>query len=94
MMLATLFDFPFEERRKLTFWSDVRDDGCECRRRGGFRGEAAGAADRLPGTHDASCSMSGRGGAAARSAVDAGARRGDADLPEPAAAISLATWCC
>ncbi len=23
MMLATLFDFPFEEREKLTFWSDV-----------------------------------------------------------------------
>jgi cytochrome P450 len=23
MMLATLFDFPFEERRQLTFWSDV-----------------------------------------------------------------------
>jgi cytochrome P450 len=23
MMLATLFDFPFKERRKLTFWSDV-----------------------------------------------------------------------
>ena len=23
MTLATLFDFPFEERRKLTFWSDV-----------------------------------------------------------------------
>jgi cytochrome P450 len=23
MMLATLFDFPWEERRKLTFWSDV-----------------------------------------------------------------------
>lgn len=23
MMLATLFDFPFEERRKLTFWSDA-----------------------------------------------------------------------
>ncbi len=23
MMLATLFDFPFEERRKLTFWSDM-----------------------------------------------------------------------
>ena len=23
MMLATLFDFPFEERRKLTRWSDV-----------------------------------------------------------------------
>jgi cytochrome P450 len=23
MMLATLFDFPFEERSKLTYWSDV-----------------------------------------------------------------------
>ena len=23
MMLATLFDFPFEERGKLTYWSDV-----------------------------------------------------------------------
>ena len=23
MTLATLFDFPFEQRRKLTFWSDV-----------------------------------------------------------------------
>jgi len=22
-MLATLFDFPFEERRRLTYWSDV-----------------------------------------------------------------------
>ena len=22
-MLATLFDFPFEERHKLTWWSDV-----------------------------------------------------------------------
>ncbi len=26
-MLATLFDFPFEERRKLTFWSDVNTLG-------------------------------------------------------------------
>ncbi|MBO6543997.1 MAG: cytochrome P450 [Alphaproteobacteria bacterium] len=26
-MLATLFDFPFEERRKLTFWSDVTTAG-------------------------------------------------------------------
>ena len=23
MMLATLFDFPFEDRRKLTRWSDI-----------------------------------------------------------------------
>lgn len=26
-MLATLFDFPFEERHKLTFWSDVNTGG-------------------------------------------------------------------
>ena len=26
-MLATLFDFPFEQRRKLTFWSDVVTSG-------------------------------------------------------------------
>ena len=26
-MLATLFDYPFEERRKLTFWSDVATGG-------------------------------------------------------------------
>ncbi|MGI9440110.1 MAG: cytochrome P450 [Parvibaculales bacterium] len=29
MMLATLFDFPFEERRKLTRWSDVTTAGPE-----------------------------------------------------------------
>ena len=31
MMLATLFDFPFEDRRKLSFWSDVAiaDTGAE-----------------------------------------------------------------
>jgi len=28
-MLATLFDFPFEERRKLTHWSDVATAGPE-----------------------------------------------------------------
>lgn len=26
-MLATMFDFPFEERRKLTFWSDIATSG-------------------------------------------------------------------
>ena len=28
-MLATLFDFPFEERRKLTYWSDMATSICE-----------------------------------------------------------------
>ncbi len=31
-MLATLFDFPWEERRKLTRWSDVVDRAAEERR--------------------------------------------------------------
>jgi cytochrome P450 len=26
-MLATIFDFPFEERRKLTYWSDMATSG-------------------------------------------------------------------
>ena len=30
-MLATLFDFPFEQRRKLTRWSDVSTGGRETR---------------------------------------------------------------
>ncbi|MEQ8746061.1 cytochrome P450 [Pyruvatibacter sp.] len=29
MMLATLFDFPFEDRRKLTFWSDMATTASE-----------------------------------------------------------------
>ena len=33
-MLATLFDFPWEERRKLTRWSDVSTDDPRRRRRG------------------------------------------------------------
>ena len=37
-MLATLFDFPWEERRKLTRWSDVCDRAAQERRR-----ELAGA---------------------------------------------------
>ncbi len=30
-MLATLFDFPFEERRKLTHWSDVAHGPADAR---------------------------------------------------------------
>ena len=26
-MLATIFDFPFAERRKLTYWSDMATSG-------------------------------------------------------------------
>ena len=40
-MLATLFDFPFEDRRKLTYWSDCATADVERRRHRRFRGEAA-----------------------------------------------------
>ena len=41
LMLATLFDFPLEERRKLTYWSDViATAGRQRRRRDRLRGEA------------------------------------------------------
>ena len=46
LMLTTLFDFPDEERRKLTYWSDCATAGRECRRRRRLRGKAAGDPDR------------------------------------------------
>ena len=39
-MLATLFDFPFEERRKLTYWSDVATADVNAGGDRRFRGEA------------------------------------------------------
>ena len=47
-MLTTLFDFPFEERRRLTFGSDVSvmDVQRRCCR---FRRKASGHPDRVPG---------------------------------------------
>ena len=41
MMLATLFDFPWEERRKLTYWSDVAICNVELARRAGPFGGGA-----------------------------------------------------
>ena len=45
MMLATLFDFPFEDRRKLTCWSDVAtavpDAGGSSRAEAEARGDLA-----------------------------------------------------
>ncbi len=31
MTLATLFDFPWEDRRKLTYWSDIATAGKQSR---------------------------------------------------------------
>ena len=45
MMLATLFDFPWQDRRKLTHWSDVAIANIEAAgRRGEKRGRAHGRA--------------------------------------------------
>jgi cytochrome P450 len=44
-MLATLFDFPFEERRKLTYWSDLTtSDQSETMTEDQVRGELMGCA--------------------------------------------------
>jgi cytochrome P450 len=44
-MLATLFDFPFEERRKLTYWSDLTTtEPSEEMSRDQIRGELMGCA--------------------------------------------------
>ena len=55
MMLATLFDFPWAERRKLTHWSDVAIANVARRRcRGAERGRAHGRAARH-GRGDGAC---------------------------------------
>ena len=62
LMLTTLFDFPVEERRKLTYWSDCRHAGRERRRHRRFRGKAAGDPDGGAGRHSPTCGMSARRG--------------------------------
>ena len=46
LMLTTLFDFPLEERAKLTYLVRLRYAGCECGRSGGFRRKATGNPNR------------------------------------------------
>ena len=79
MMLATLFDFPFEERRKLTYWSDVAicnvnsPDAPVHSEQERFEVMKEMAADAGRDVERA-----GQGTAEIRPAVDAGARRIDA----------------
>ena len=77
-MLATLFDFPFEDRRKLTFWSDCATMDI---RAGGyidFGGEARGGVPRMPRLFREAVERAGEL-AGRRSDLDAGAWRGDAE---------------
>ena len=73
-MLATLFDFPFEERRKLTRWSDVCDRAAEERRRL-FSGAAPPGNGGVPDLLRQSLERAGQRAAAQRFAVDDGAQR-------------------
>jgi cytochrome P450 len=70
MMLATLFDFPWDERRKLTYWSDV----AVCSFRGGTLYRASPHGRRLQGAME----RAGEGAPEARPHFNDGAQRGHA----------------
>ena len=82
LMLATLFDYPLEERRKLTYWSDVATMDSKA---GGIVDSEEKRLELLTecvSFHDQAVVRAARTRRRAGSAVDAGARRGDT---EPAA---------
>ena len=68
-MLATLFDFPWEDRRKLTRWSDVGHLGA--RYSGGLRGSAPRGAARVPRLLRRAVERTGEQGARQRPHLDA-----------------------
>jgi hypothetical protein len=53
-MLAALFDFPFEERRRLTFWSDVA--AWQCRSAASLRLNQVRRGSSRPNAASATCS--------------------------------------
>ena len=79
MMLATLFDFPQADRRKLTHWSDVAIANIEAAgRRGEKRGRAHGRAHARWPRPWRRCGRSARPAAQVRPDLDDGPCRGDA----------------
>jgi cytochrome P450 len=93
LMLATLFDFPVEDRRKLTWWSDVATMPTQAHNpeRAG-PGGAHGRAGQDAGLLHPAVERARQRPAAQRPGVDAGARRGHAQ--HDAAWSTWATWCC
>ena len=65
LMLTTLFDFPLEERRKLTYWSDCATADINAGGDGRFRGKAAGNPDARRCACSPACGMNARRAAAA-----------------------------
>ena len=75
-MLATLFDFPFEERRKLTCWSDVATASPTAERSSMTEDERASRADGVRRLFHQAVERAGERAAEQRPDLDAGARRG------------------
>ena len=72
-MLATLFDFPFEDRRKLSYWSDISTAIPYSGRAGRKRRAARGGLPRVPRLFHEAVERAGQRRAAPRSHLDAGA---------------------
>ena len=86
-MLATLFDFPFEERRKLTYWSNVATVNTRAGTEIDFGREARRGAAAGDGVFRRALARARRAAAAAGPDLHAGARRGDARPAVAAAGI-------
>ena len=78
-MLATLFDFPFEERRKLTYWSDVATASPRPGEIIETRRPAPRRADEVPRILHAAVERAGERAAARRPDLDDGAQRRHAE---------------
>ena len=76
-MLATLFDFPFEERRTLTWWSNVATVNTRAGTEMNSEAKRDAVLQLCAGVLHRTLARARRAGASARSDLDAGAWRGD-----------------
>ena len=88
-MLATLFDFPFEERRKLTYWSNVATVNTRAGTEIDSEDKRNEMLDKAVRVLHRAVARAGAAAAAARPDLDAGAWRGDA---RPAVAARTSSW--
>ena len=94
-MLATLFDFPFEERRKLTYWSNVATVNTRAGTEIDIRTRSATrCCSRRWETSPRSGTSALSAAAAARPDLDAGAWRGDARSAVTPARVPGQHCCC
>ena len=86
-MLATLFDFPFEERRKLTYWSNVATVNTRAGTEIDSEEKRDAVLQQAMEYFAELWNERAEAAAAARPDLDAGARRGDARSAVAAAGI-------